>query len=538
MARPNPTPTRRLALFFDGTSDTPGKRTNVWRAHELLAGKDAAGVPQLKTYIQGVGTNIGRLAAGNIFGAGISRNMRKGYRWLVKNHQDGAEIYVFGFSRGAFTARSFVQMIATCGLTRPKTLSEWSAEQTFRRYAAITRQQTEKIRPIWRLRHWREDPGSAPAGWTPTPADKRLMDESKVRVVKVRMAGLWETVGAIGKDVLNKRVPLTQKSATHNVRPTQTQEYGYHALAIDEQRPMFDVTLWRTFVVAGKEAETMARYAKYYEQRWFIGAHSDVGGGYGDDRLPDLSLRWIMKKSSDLGLAFIHDVRPRADAWSAPFHDSFKSFVGGALTIWDKVFPGDQRLYREMGRLPKTVDTVDGNKGVLWSIRETIDPSVLRRWTKDRTYRPPSLADYFRRNPAPLPAGTGLAQRTQRICANRYWNRTGIFLRPGVSYRIAIVPDQGEPLRDKNNIARSIEGEDWSGLAYKAAALAHGKRKDDAKWFALVGTVEKKHPWIMKEGAVFTAPAGGQLLCYFNDMQMPSFYKNNSGWVLLDVEQV
>lgn len=533
-----PNPTQRLAVFFDGTDNKPKDRTNVWRVHELVAAADALGVPQLKRYIQGVGTEIGEIAAGSIFGSGVSERIREGYHWLVKNYQDGAEIYVFGFSRGAFSARSLVQMIATCGLTRPEALGEWDVDQAFERYESIASQESEEVRPVWRLRYWQRHPEEAPPGWQPTPEDLRLMDEAKVRVVKVRMAGLWDTVGALGTTALKNPEASTQKAASHNVRPTKAQEHGYHALAIDEHRPMFQDTLWRVFVEQGQEEAAMARYAPYYEQRWFVGAHSDVGGGYRDDRLPDLSLSWMLEKARGLGLDFTHAIEPQAGSWHAPIHDSFKAFAGGVLSIWDKFIPGDQRFYREIGRAPKAVRTGRGTEGLLWSIHETIDPSVLRRWMEDPTYRPPSLLEYFGRHPEQIPGGAPARQRTQRVYTSKYWNETGVLLRPNATYKLRVVPGLGEPLRDAEFTARSIEGEDWNSFAHKAASLVHGKRKDDAKWFALIGTVDKAHPWVIQDGGLFSVPVGGQLLCYFNDVQIEWFYENNSGWVVLEIEQV
>ena len=532
------TPSLRLAVFFDGTDNKPKDRTNVWRTHELLANADKTGVPQRAFYLEGVGTAIDTIAAGSIFGVGVADKIREAYEWLARNYLDGAEIYVFGFSRGAFSARSLVQFIANCGLTRPETLEEWPVADAFDRYETITRQQTEAVRPIWRLRHWQDTPADAPPGWAPTANDRRLLDDAKVRVVKVRMAGLWDTVGALGADALANHGSITQKSASQNVRPTRAQEYGYHALAIDEHRPMFDVTLWRTFVVEGEKEQTMARYAEYYEQRWFAGAHSDVGGGYGDDRLPDLSLAWMLDKAGALGLAFTHTIEPQAGSWLAPMHDSFRAFAGGILNIWDELLPGDQRRYREMARVPKAVNTAKGAKGLLWSIHETLDESVMRRWSEDPTYRPPNLVEYFRRTPKELPLGTSLAQRTQRIYANQYWNETAVFLRPDRRYHVRVVPNLGEPLRDADFTAASIAGEDWDSIAHRAASLLHGKRNDTAKWFALIGTVDKKFPWIIADNSEFTVPVGGQLLCYFNDVQIEWFYENNSGWVVLELEEI
>jgi len=393
-----PSPTKRLILCYDGTDNDPADNTNVWKTYQMIA-PDAAGVPQLKKYIEGVGNKFGVRARGSIFGEGVAQKIREGYAWLVSHYEDGSEIYIFGFSRGAFTARSLVQMIAYCGLTRKSAAKQWTAQLAFDHYEACSRDETH---PIWRLKYWQRHPKEAPAGWVPTKGEAILLDETKVGVVKVKMAGLWDTVGAIGTDAMANKGALTQKSAAYNVRPTKSQDYGYHAISIDENRPMFDVTLWRVFVESGKVKDAMARYAPYYEQRWFIGAHSDVGGGYKDDRLPDYSLSWMLQKASALGLAFTKTVEPQADGWRAPIHDSFKSFAGGILNLWNKILPGDQRRYRQISRVPRTVTTGEGVKGELWSINEQIDESVIQRWKNDPSYRPRSLVNYFRRNPESL----------------------------------------------------------------------------------------------------------------------------------------
>jgi hypothetical protein len=124
------------------------------------------------------------------------------------------------------------------------------------------------------------------------------------------------------------------------------------------------------------------------------------------------------------------------------------------------------------------------------------------------------------------------------ILANQYWNDTGVQLTKGARYRMTVVPGAGSPLRDAKFAARSIAGEDWKSLAHKSAELVHGKRVDDAKWFALIGTVEREHPWVVTDGGVVTAPASGALVCFFNDVQFELFYRNNDGSVVLDVDEV
>jgi len=128
--------------------------------------------------------------------------------------------------------------------------------------------------------------------------------------------------------------------------------------------------------------------------------------------------------------------------------------------------------------------------------------------------------------------------RTEPIHANQYWNDTGVQLTAGARYRMSVVPGIGEPLRDASFEARSIAGEDWHSLPHKTAQLIHGKRVDDAKWFALIGTVDKQHPWVITDGGLITAPADGRLMCFFNDVQFEVFYRNNHGWVVLDVQQM
>jgi hypothetical protein len=128
--------------------------------------------------------------------------------------------------------------------------------------------------------------------------------------------------------------------------------------------------------------------------------------------------------------------------------------------------------------------------------------------------------------------------RTNPIRADQFWNDTGVDLIEGASYRLSVAPGLGEPLRDASFEARSIDGEDWQSLAHKSAELLHGKRVDDAKWFALIGTVDKRHPWVLRDKSRFTAPASGRLYCFFNDVQLELFYRNNSGWVVLEIDPV
>ena len=110
---------KRLALFLDGTWNEPGDNTNVWRLRSMVAARDAAGIEQRVYYDTGVGTRWYDRLRGGLLGKGLSTNIREAYQWLVEHYDEDDEIYVFGFSRGAFTARSLAGMISKCGIVRP-----------------------------------------------------------------------------------------------------------------------------------------------------------------------------------------------------------------------------------------------------------------------------------------------------------------------------------------------------------------------------------------------------------------------------------
>ena len=119
---------KRIVLCFDGTWNTPAEEsipealqveTNVRRFYRSVAPVGADGVEQHPWYNEGVGTSALNRLTGGAFGIGLDVHILNGYRHLVDNYQEGDEVYVLGFSRGAYTARSLVGMIRNTGLVRP-----------------------------------------------------------------------------------------------------------------------------------------------------------------------------------------------------------------------------------------------------------------------------------------------------------------------------------------------------------------------------------------------------------------------------------
>jgi uncharacterized protein (DUF2235 family) len=104
---------KRLAVFLDGTWNAVGDNTNVWRLKSLCAPSSTDGMPQLAYYEIGVNGFLG-----GMFGKGLDKNITDAYEWLIDNYDPGDEIFIFGFSRGAYTARSRAGFVAKCGLLR------------------------------------------------------------------------------------------------------------------------------------------------------------------------------------------------------------------------------------------------------------------------------------------------------------------------------------------------------------------------------------------------------------------------------------
>lgn len=361
---------KRLAIFLDGTWNTPDDATSVHQLHHrTVNGAAPDGVEQRTFYRTGVGTKWSERFRGGAFGAGLSKNVLAGYRWLVENYTEGDDVFLFGFSRGAYTARSLAGVIVNCGLL--KTGASLTPDQIYDRYKA-----GKDVDPIYRLEHLKRT-----GERTLDDAEERLLADS--RRVRLHMLGVWDTVGALG--VPWTAAPLVGKSNFyfHNTNPSTIFDHCYHALAIDEHRGPYKPTFWTRFTPEGKyPTQDPHTPPPQIEQRWFVGAHSNVGGGYADDRLCVMPLSWMQGKAAALGIAFDSIITVGPGDYAGPPVDSFAKFMKGAYRIARL----GKRYYRQIGAPSREV-----RKGWSTSINETIDASVFAKYQSDRTYRPPNL---------------------------------------------------------------------------------------------------------------------------------------------------
>lgn len=375
---------QRLAVFMDGTWNDAEDKTNVWRLSQCVATSGADGVPQRAKYVPGVGTKWHDRITGGAVGRGLSANVIEAYTWLAE-HYDWAspepdQIYLFGFSRGAYTARSVAGLIAVCGLWRGKPRPE-DVEWLYERY----RERKNRAEPIYRLEYFRQS-GERPL----TPDEYRLLEHS--RRVDIHMIGVWDTVGALG--IPWTGMPLLGKQAFyfHNPNLSVIHRHAFHALAIDEHREPYHPTLWTVFQPEAKGGTPEIPPLERCEQRWFAGAHSNVGGGYKNDPLPEAPLAWLQQKAAGLGLGFTSIVTPSPAAYAKKPVDSYAEFMGGAYRLMTL----GRRFYRPIGVEKKPV-----KGGTSYPINEWIDASVFERCRRDPAYRPPNLLEWQRRRGLP-----------------------------------------------------------------------------------------------------------------------------------------
>jgi uncharacterized protein (DUF2235 family) len=233
----------------------------------------ANGGTQIVYYHPGVGTGNGldHLIGGGT-GVGLSRNVRDAYAFIINNYLPGDEIFIFGFSRGAYTARSLAGLLGVIGILPEQRMGDFMDAWAY-----------FKLRPESRKRH--------------EPAFEQRFS-GRLTKVRVRCIGVWDTVGAMGipvRGLVGKLHPCRRVYQFLNVELGAHIEHAFQALAIDEKRGAFDASVWmpRTDRLSN-EPEQVVR------QVWFAGVHSDCGGGYPDHGASDLAFAWMAAQVSPL----------------------------------------------------------------------------------------------------------------------------------------------------------------------------------------------------------------------------------------------
>lgn len=264
---------KKIVICADGTWNKPEKNlkkdfpTNVLKFARGLATHNG-NKKQIVFYDWGIGSYHDNFAGGAL-GKGLEKNVKDCYRFLVHNYEIGDEIYLFGFSRGAYTIRSLCGLINNCSIL--KSSGGRYLEEAFDLYKTKRHKARSNHAIKWRSEH-------------------AVQDKTMIKFV-----GVWDTVGAMGLPfslfgLIEKKHLFYDRKLGSNIIKAR------HALSLDEQRDDFDPTIWEP------------REGVDLKQVWFAGVHCDAGGSYKPDDnktcLADIPMLWMLKEAEASGLAF------------------------------------------------------------------------------------------------------------------------------------------------------------------------------------------------------------------------------------------
>lgn len=254
---------RNIIICCDGTNNQFSRcNTNVVRLLQALdrhtGGQKCFYTPGVGTFAArffglNVGTTLGKLL-GSAFGYGIRRSLEQAYRFLMNEYEPGDRVFIFGFSRGAFIARSLASMLDGCGLLYPHhehmitTVSDYYLSNA-------------------------------------SLAKCRAFRDTFARPCSPHFVGVWDTIGALGI--------LLSMRQFHTAKLAPGVAHAFHAVSIDERRRAFVPALWD---------EKALNAGQHVEQVWFPGVHGDIGGEYTERGLADIPLYWMLEKARAYGL--------------------------------------------------------------------------------------------------------------------------------------------------------------------------------------------------------------------------------------------
>lgn len=314
---------KRIVILCDGTwnrsdSETP---TNVVRFAQSMQGTSATGIVQVPIYVQGVGTGRGptKLSRkidswlGGGLGWGLMANIEEAYRHLVFLWEPGDEIYILGFSRGAYTARSLTGFIRSTGIVDRDALSR--IPEAIKRYRTVgdgtTHPNSDKSHAFRAALSPRVVTSAKEADW------RVANGRPEAPLLHVDYLGVWDSVGALG---VPAHIPLlgrltARRYRFHDADLSSMVRSARHAVALDERRQTFMPTRW-TNVAELNDGRPEAERSPYQEL-FFAGDHGSVGGGGDITALSSIGLEWIIDGAMAAGLGFdakrLQEIRSEQD---------------------------------------------------------------------------------------------------------------------------------------------------------------------------------------------------------------------------------
>lgn len=349
VAREDTTNVLKLFACLDGKGTAAS--TALANEQELLLGDPDSKLTQVAKYIHGVGDSSNALIRilGGTFGFGLIARIVRGYTFISRWYDEGDEIHIVGFSRGAYTARALAGMIAKVGLLNRATYDPNDRNQAYRLgIQAWAKAKGVQLNGAGRLNNI----ANAVLGFVQTVVGATLPDNGLIPDVPIKSVAVWDTVGSLGIPAYVGDHRYDAFRFVDNALSDKV-EFGFHAMSIDELRADFPVTRWDD--------------RQNVTQVWFCGAHSDIGGGYpqSESALSNVALDWMIRKLESVGVAFVDPSLRQLVAT-----DGFPAIH----TPWDD-FPFDKLL-----KSPRAVGA-----------RDRVHASVPLRWSGEPAYRPDAM---------------------------------------------------------------------------------------------------------------------------------------------------
>jgi uncharacterized protein (DUF2235 family) len=316
---------KNIVIFCDGTNQKGGvgSNTNVYKLFNMIEDRTSR---QIAYYDPGLGTDIKKVT-GSLFGSGFSKNILECYKFIFENFEAGDKIYLFGFSRGAATVRSLSSFIHLFGIL-PKSRSDLIKEAF-----AIYKKKNRIIKA------------------------STFINKHHTMWCNIEFVGVWDTVAALGIPFKGLSVILDTflSHKFHSFNLSESIKFARQALAIDEERKTFHPVLWDSI-----NNNSMVDKLK---QVWFSGVHTDVGGGYEEDELSDISLKWMTREAIDKGLIIYNKSQLYKSLMnSSPdingmMHDEQKGFIGKifkrAKRTWSTETNGEPHIHESVFKRTK-----------------------------------------------------------------------------------------------------------------------------------------------------------------------------------------
>jgi uncharacterized protein (DUF2235 family) len=303
---------KNIVVCCDGTANRytdESTNTNVVKFYCLLERKFPD--KQVAYYDPGVG--VLSLSSSHIIydyidratGYGIEDNIKQAYEYLMNTYEEGDRIFLFGFSRGAYTVRSLSGLLERCGLLEKRNYN--LIDDAYYYYI----KEGKEIETI-----------------------AAKFKENFCRPVEICCIGVWDTVKAILGNPL-------RGTLFHDTKLSANVRCGYQALSIDEHRSQFEPILW----------EEKPEDKREILQVWFSGVHADVGGSYKEAELSDITLRWMIATVIKHGIHFkdeVYDKPPREPEFKEKKHDEYKNGFWFLLGSKRRAIPAGAKLHESV----------------------------------------------------------------------------------------------------------------------------------------------------------------------------------------------